>query len=180
MKKRVLAFLMCLCLCVSLLPAAALADKTITLTFTGDVTLGCEDYLRGDPDAFPAYYEKYGPEYFLGNMAEFFAEDDLTIVNLEGVLTDNDQLPPMDKGKGTSQGDGYWFRGSTEYVKVLTSASVEAVSLANNHTMDYGPVGLRDTIATLDDAEKFIELGATRLGTSRIIKIVKNEAASGY
>ena len=30
------------------------------------------------------------------------------------------------------------------------------------------------------DAEKFIELGATRLGTSRIIKIVKNEAASGY
>ena len=35
-------------------------------------------------------------------------------------------------------------------------------------------------ISTLSDAEKFIELGATRLGTSRIIKIVKNEAASGY
>ena len=35
-------------------------------------------------------------------------------------------------------------------------------------------------IASLDDAEKFIELGATRLGPSRIVKLVKNEEASGY
>ena len=35
-------------------------------------------------------------------------------------------------------------------------------------------------IATLADAERFLELGATRLGTSRIIRLVKNEAASGY
>ena len=35
-------------------------------------------------------------------------------------------------------------------------------------------------ISSMDDAEKFIELGATRLGTSRIVKIVKNEAGSGY
>ncbi len=35
-------------------------------------------------------------------------------------------------------------------------------------------------IASMDDAEKFLELGADRLGTSRIIKIVKNEEATGY
>ena len=35
-------------------------------------------------------------------------------------------------------------------------------------------------ISSMDDAEKFLELGADRLGTSRIIKIVKNEEASGY
>src|SRR5699024_9976198 len=35
-------------------------------------------------------------------------------------------------------------------------------------------------IASLADAERFLELGATRLGTSRIIKLVKNEEASGY
>lgn len=35
-------------------------------------------------------------------------------------------------------------------------------------------------IASMDDAEKFLELGADRLGTSRIIKIVKNEEAFGY
>ena len=135
-----------------LLPCAAEADTTITITFAGDVTLGGEDYLRDDPASFASVYEANGPEYFLANFADFFAEDDLTIVNLEGVLTDNDALQPMDKGKGTGAGDGYWFRGSTEYVQVLTSASVEAVSIANNHTMDYGPVGIRDTIATLDAA----------------------------
>ena len=35
-------------------------------------------------------------------------------------------------------------------------------------------------ISSMEDAEKFIELGASRLGTSRIVKIVKNEEASGY
>ena len=126
--------------------------KTITITFAGDVTLGGEDYLRNDPASFASVYAQNGPEYFLANFADFFAEDDLTIVNLEGVLTDNDALRPEDKGNGTESGSGYWFRGSTEYVQVLTAASVEAVSLANNHTLDYGPVGLRDTIATLDAA----------------------------
>ena len=32
----------------------------------------------------------------------------------------------------------------------------------------------------MDDAKKFLELGADRLGTSRIIKLVKNEKATGY
>ena len=141
-----------LMLLLLLIPVMAAAETTITITFAGDVTLGGEDYLRSDPASFASVYQEKGPEYFLANFADFFAEDDLTVVNLEGVLTDNDELEHMDKGKGTSAGDGYWFRGRTEYVKVLTSASVEAVSLANNHTMDYGPVGIRDTIATLDGA----------------------------
>ena len=35
-------------------------------------------------------------------------------------------------------------------------------------------------ISSIDDAEKFLVLGADRLGTSRIVKIVKNEEATGY
>lgn len=35
-------------------------------------------------------------------------------------------------------------------------------------------------IASFDDAEQFISLGASRLGTSRIVKIAKNEQAGGY
>lgn len=35
-------------------------------------------------------------------------------------------------------------------------------------------------ISSMEDAQKFLELGANRLGTSRIVKIVKNEEASGY
>jgi len=35
-------------------------------------------------------------------------------------------------------------------------------------------------ISSIDDAEKFLALGTDRLGTSRIVKIVKNEEATGY
>ena len=139
--------LLCLILTLLMLPALALADKTITLTFTGDVTLGGEERLEGEPNSFASVYAQNGPEYFLANFADFFAEDDLTIVNLEGVLTDRN-LSPVQEGKNGS----YFFKGKTEYVSVLTAASVEAVSLANNHTYDYGEQGLKDTIAAVEGA----------------------------
>ena len=130
-----------------MLPCAALADKTITLTFAGDVTLGGEAKLVDEPGSFAQVYEKNGPEYFLKNFADFFAEDDLTVINLEGVLSDK-ELSPVAAGK---LGE-YFFKGKTEYVNVLTAASVEAASIANNHIFDYGEVGLKDTIATLENA----------------------------
>ena len=137
-----------LCLILALmLPALALADTTITLTFTGDITLGGEARLEGEPNSFASLYAQYGPEYFLANFADFFAEDDLTVVNLEGVLSDRN-LSTVQAGKNGS----YFFKGKTEYVNVLTAASVEAASIANNHIMDYGEQGLRDTIATLESA----------------------------
>lgn len=134
-------------LLVLMLPCIALADKTITLTFAGDVTLGGEERLMNEPTSFAALYEKNGPEYFLKNFADFFAEDDLTVINLEGVLSDQN-LSPREAGKLGS----YFFKGKTEYVNVLTAASVEAASIANNHTYDYGETGLRDTIAALEGA----------------------------
>lgn len=134
-------------LLVLMLPCIALADKTITLTFAGDVTLGGEERLMNEPTSFAALYEKNGPEYFLKNFTDFFAEDDLTVINLEGVLSDQN-LSPREAGKLGS----YFFKGKTEYVNVLTAASVEAASIANNHTYDYGETGLRDTIAALEGA----------------------------
>lgn len=35
-------------------------------------------------------------------------------------------------------------------------------------------------ITSFEDAERFIELGASRLGTSRIVKLAKNETGTGY
>ena len=135
-------------LLVLMLPCIALADKTITITFTGDVTLGGEEALKNEPTSFASVYAANGPAYFLSNFADFFAEDDLTVVNLEGVLSDNEYLNPVSEGKTGS----YFFRGPTEYVSILTAASVEAASIANNHILDYGEPGLRDTIATLENA----------------------------
>ena len=143
---RLFALLLVLLLCF-LVPAAALADTTITITFTGDITLGGEDRLRSAKDSFHSIYAQEGPEYFLKNFADFFAEDDLTIVNLEGVLTDNDNLQEIKSPKAGS----YFFRGKKEFAKVLSVASVEAASLANNHSGDFGDRGLQDTISALED-----------------------------
>ena len=41
-------------------------------------------------------------------------------------------------------------------------------------------VGTAGGISSIEDAEKFISLGADRLGTSRIVKILKNQDNGGY
>ncbi|MBQ7887811.1 MAG: deoxyribose-phosphate aldolase [Clostridia bacterium] len=76
-------------------------------------------------------------------------------------------------------------KSNADFIKTSTGfstagATFEDVALMAKHMKPGKKIKAAGGIATLDDAEKFIELGATRLGTSRIIKIVKNEAASGY
>ena len=44
------------------------------------------------------------------------------------------------------------FRTPPRDAAGLALAGIDVVSLANNHALDYGPEGLRDTIATLDAA----------------------------
>ena len=43
-------------------------------------------------------------------------------------------------------------RGDPAYTAVLTQGSVEAVTLANNHSQDYGAVSLEDTKQYLEQA----------------------------
>ena len=80
-------------------------------------------------------------------MAPIFAADDLTVVNLENVLTDR-ALTEREK----NQDPAFWYRGPTANTEILTSSGVEAVSLANNHTGDYGPEGSADTIRAVESA----------------------------
>ena len=44
------------------------------------------------------------------------------------------------------------YKRQPEYTKILTSSSVEAVTLANNHSEDYYEAGLQDTKKYLDEA----------------------------
>jgi len=76
-------------------------------------------------------------------------------------------------------------RSNADFIKTSTGFSTAGATFADvelmaRHMKPGKQIKAAGGIATLDDAEKFIALGATRLGTSRIIKIVKNEAASGY
>ncbi len=112
----------------------------ILLSFTGDCILGTDEFFAWDT-GLPAYYNLYGPEYFLKNVRSIFEEDDLTIVNMEGTLTE--ETTRVDKQ--------FAFKGDPEYVKILTSSSVEAANVANNHSHDYGEKSFQDTVQTLEE-----------------------------
>ncbi len=67
-----------------------------------------------------------------------------------------------------------------EYIKTSTGfstagATFEDVKLMRQHVAPEVKVKAAGGISSFDDAEKFIELGADRLGTSRLVKIMKAE-----
>ena len=109
-----------------------------TLTFVGDCTLGSEPESMGSGSFVKVIGEDYG--YPFRNVAEYFHNDDATFVNLEGVFAD----------KGDAQDKMFTFRGPLAYGNILTEGSVEAVTLANNHIMDFGEEGFRSTKGVLD------------------------------
>lgn len=134
------------------------APVSITVSAAGDCTLGTDENFD-QSSSFDAVYEDVGdPAYFFEKVLSVFGQDDLTIVNLEGTLT-----------TATEREDKtYAFKGSPDYTKILTTGSVEAVNLANNHSHDYGSQSYEDTIANVEAA------GITSFGYERTaIKDVK-------
>ena len=76
-------------------------------------------------------------------------------------------------------------KAGADYIKTSTGfskagATFEDIKLFSEHIGENVKMKAAGGISSLDDAEKFLELGADRLGTSRIIKLVKNEEATGY
>lgn len=76
-------------------------------------------------------------------------------------------------------------RGGGDYIKTSTGfstagATFEDVQLFAEHVGAGVKIKAAGGIASMEDAEGFLALGADRLGTSRIIKLVKKEEASGY
>ncbi len=117
-------------------------EERFTLTFAGDCTFGADVGIYYAPLGF---VKTVGDDigYPFRNVLTYFEEDDFTMVNLEGVLADRGS-PEPDKA--------FNFLGPTHFVNILTEGSVEAVTVANNHTLDYGPNGYASTLETLDNA----------------------------
>lgn len=122
-------------------PEPTRSPAFITITATGDVTLGSGGIKN--IRKFPQYYKENGYQYFFENVRDYFSEDDITIVNLEGPLT---------KSKDKRAGRTFNFKGDPEYVQILTYGSVELCNIANNHLLDYKEAGFKDTVKALQDA----------------------------
>lgn len=122
-------------------PVTEPEEITITITAAGDVTMG--NYMGQDYAwSFREMYNTTDNKgYFFENVYDIFSQDDMTIVNLEGVLTFSEELNP---------GRTFNIKGDPEYANLLTYGSVEAVSMANNHRLDFGENGTKDTLTALE------------------------------
>lgn len=121
--------------------AVVMDPVSLTLSVVGDCTLGTDETFDYDT-SLNAYYENYGSAYFLQNVKSIFSQDDLTIANFEGTLTESD----------TREDKTFAFKGPASFTSILTDGSVEAVNTANNHSHDYGDQSYEDTMTALDAA----------------------------
>ena len=115
---------------------------TFTVSFAGDCTLGTDEAFDYSTSLNARYEAEGDPAYFFRNVADIFSADDLTVVNMEGTLTEST----------ARQDKTFAFKGPADYAQVLVEGDVEAASLANNHSQDYGEQSYTDTIDALEAA----------------------------
>ena len=118
----------------------------ITITCTGDFTIGGD--TRKSRNIFEEELANQGGDinFTMREMRSYFLEDDLTLVNFEGTLTDSTDIPASKKN------NQFLFSAPPSYVSMLTDNGIEAVSLENNHIMDHGEAAYEETQQVLSDA----------------------------
>lgn len=125
--------------CLSALAGPSAVDRrttdesTVVVAIVGDILLD-----RG----VRASLERRSLDELLSDVAPSLREADLAVGNLECPLTT----------RGLRSAKPFSFRGDPIHATSLASAGFDALSLANNHSLDYGRVALSDTIASLESA----------------------------
>ena len=119
--------------------------RKFTITFAGDTSLG--DYYLRKPGLEKEYKRlQKNPMSFFKKVAPLVKGSSILILNLETVLAEN----PVSPLKGIKKWMGWDNPKRT--LGVLKELGVNAVSLANNHTMDFGPEILKQTQRLLNKA----------------------------
>ena len=110
-----------------------------TIIGVGDIMLGSNypfEYLLPKNDA-----------NILQNTQNILKNADITVGNLEGTLFDNDGTPKSCNNSNLC----YAFRMPSKYGKYLKEAGFDYLSIANNHSNDFGEIGIKETIKNLDN-----------------------------
>ncbi len=116
-------------------------EAEITISAIGDLTLG-DDVNFNTQTNFSASAANNGYDFFFANVKDILSDDDATFGNFEGTLTTGNNR----------QNKTYAFKGDPEFTQILTNGSVDVVTLANNHSSDYGEESLQDTQKYLSEA----------------------------
>lgn len=113
-------------------------SQVFMLTFAGNCVLGGAPNDTSSASFLNVVGDDYG--YPFRNVETYFMNDEFTFLDLECVLADS----------GNPTQSGHVFRGPTAYAKILSTGGVEAVSLANDHTDDFGKEGYDSTKSALE------------------------------
>lgn len=105
-------------------------EESMVIGFTGDVMLGrlVNEILKEKNPAYP-----------WGNVLPLLHKNDYNIINLETAITSHHEAVPK----------VFNFKTDPKNVASLKQANISIVSIANNHILDFGEIGLFETLATL-------------------------------
>jgi poly-gamma-glutamate capsule biosynthesis protein CapA/YwtB (metallophosphatase superfamily) len=109
------------------------ARGSLLLHGTGDVSL--------DP-SYISSYAAQGYGYAWTGLGALFQRDDLTVVNLECAVSNQGSAVPKE----------FNFRGDPDALPAMRDAGVEVANLGNNHSYDFGPDALLDTVRNVRNA----------------------------
>ena len=130
--------------------------KQVTIALAGDTMLG---RLVNQSILQKGYL------YPWGNLIPLLKKADLRIVNLENTFTQSEQKTQK----------VFNFKSDPKNVQVLKEAHIDVVSLANNHSKDFGNEGLLDTLQTLHSAKiKVVGAGKNIRQASAPLIVKKN------
>lgn len=135
-------------------------EATITITLAGDVGLNPTNQTV-DPRGVTDHGFQTWADTTSGIAAD--VTGDLNMINVETVVTDRNDLTPDRKGQGAP----FNFRMHPNGLAHLVSKGFNVLSLANNHSMDYGPVGLAQTLTHVAALRGKGVLGAGGIGFDR-------------
>ncbi len=133
------------------------AVRSLTLSFAGDVLL--------DGNVATLIKSK-GIDYLASDVKGVFSSSDISMLNLEN---------PVSLNGTKAQNKQFTFRADPQYADVLTALNIDVVTLANNHSLDFGEEALTDTFDNLDRVNvKYVGAGYDVDGASKPVLFDKN------
>lgn len=115
-------------------PAPDQAEPLITIKAVGDIIPGTNFPSNRLPDQ--------DGQWLFDNVKAFLGDSDVLFGNFESTLTDHPYA-----AKDISQGQTFAFRTPPSYATLLQQLGFDVLSVANNHSLDFGDQGFADTIA---------------------------------
>ena len=127
------------------IPAASI-DSAVVETPKLFSVIGVGDMMLGTNYPSPNYLPPSGGSTMLADVVDILKNADVTFGNLEGAILDEGGTP-----KRCNNPDAcYVFRSPESYGKHFEAAGFDLLSIANNHSGDFGAVGRKKTKAVLD------------------------------